>query len=231
VTRWSVVRTAGQDSSPDAKAALAQLCSVYWFPLYAYVRHQGHSVHDAQDLTQGFFAAFLAGDYLGGLAPEKGKFRAFLLACLKHFLSNQRDRERALKRGGDQVPVSWDAMDAEQRLAHQPRHDLAPDRLYEREWALTLLDHVLMRLEEEMVRGGKKRQFECLKGCLAINRESLPYAEVAEQLEVSEGAVKVAVHRLRRRYRRMLREEIAHTVMAPDMVDDELQALFAALQA
>ena len=228
-TRWSVVRAALQESSLEARDALTQLCEVYWFPLYAYVRHRGYSAHDAQDLIQGFFASFLSRDPGGRLDPEQGKFRAFLLACLKHFLSNERDRARALKRGGQHALISWDALDAEERFRHQSADHLSPDRLYEKQWALALLDHVLSRLEAEMVSRGNARRFECLKGCLALDREALSYAEAARQLGMTEGAVKTAVHRFRRRFREILQEEISHTVTAPGQVEGELQALFASL--
>lgn len=229
VTHWSIVRAAGQGDSRQSARALEELCRTYWFPLYAYVRRRGYSAHDAQDMTQGFFAAFLARDPFVDLEPERGKFRAFLLACLKHYISNARDHARALKRGGGQAPVSWDTVEAEERFVRTPCEDLTPDRVYERQWALALLDHVLTRLEAEMRAKDKMQLFDCLKGCLTIDRSSLPYADVARQLDMTEGAVKVAVHRLRGRYRELLREEIAHTVDSPELVNDELQALFAAL--
>lgn len=229
VTRWSVVQSAGHDTSPQAAEALEQLCEAYWFPLYAYVRHQDYSPHDAQDLTQGFFAAFLKRDDLSDLAPDKGRFRAFMLACLKHFISNERDRARALKRGGGKPPVSWDELQAEERYQGEPSRNLSPDRLFEKQWALALLERVLSRLASEQNAAGKAAHFDCLKCYLTADKRQIPYAEAAESMNMTEGAVKVAVHRMRRRYRELLRDEVAQTVASPDMVDDELHALFAAL--
>jgi RNA polymerase sigma-70 factor (ECF subfamily) len=228
-TRWSVVMAAGAPDSPRSADALAQLCQAYWYPLYAYVRRQGHSAHDAQDLTQEFFARLLEKNYLAAVSREKGRFRSFLLASLKHFLANEWDKARALKRGGGQEIIHLDAHDAETRYSLEPKEMLSADKIYERRWAMLLLDRVLNRLREEQVAAGKGGQFDLLKTCLLGERSSVPYLELAGQLRMTEGNVKVTVHRLRQRYRELLRAEIAETVVSPADVDEELRQLFAAL--
>jgi RNA polymerase sigma factor (sigma-70 family) len=228
-TRWSVVMAAGTPASPRSADALAQLCQAYWYPLYAYVRRQGHSAHDAQDLTQEFFARLLEKNYLAAVSREKGRFRSFLLAALKHFLANEWDKARALKRGGGQEIIHLDAHDAETRYSLEPKEVLSADKIYERRWAMLLLDRVVNRLREEQVEAGKGDQFDLLKTCLLGERSSVPYLELAGQLRMSEGNVKVTVHRLRQRYRELLRAEIAETVVSPADVDEELRQLFAAL--
>lgn len=228
-THWSVVLAAADTSSPQAPQALATLCQAYWYPLYAFVRRQGHSPHDAQDLTQAFFARLLEKGYLKDVDRQRGRFRSFLLASLKHFLANQWDRARALKRGGGQQVISLDERDAESRYALEPKDEQSADRLYERRWALLLLERVLGRLKQEFVSAGKAGLFEALKGVLSAGSGALPYAEVAARLGTSEAAVKVAVHRLRRRYRELLRAEIAQTVASPAEVEDEIRYLFAVL--
>ncbi len=225
-TRWSVV-LAAQDPV-RTKVALEELCRAYWYPLYAYVRRRGHSAEDAQDLTQAFFARLLEKNWLQAVAPEKGRFRAFLLVALKHFLANEWDKARARKRGGGAMPV---VLEAETRYQREPRDELTPDRLFDRQWALALLEIVLNRLGEEHDTPEKRRLFEALRGTLTGDQPEAGYAAVARQLGVNEGAVKVAVHRLRKRYRELLRAEIAQTVSDPGQVADELRSLFAAVQA
>lgn len=225
-TRWSIVLHA-RDDSTEARRALSTLCGAYWYPLYAYVRRQGRSPHDAQDLTQEFFARLIAKDWLGAVARERGRFRSFLLAAMKHFLANEWDRAQAQKRGGGAECFSIDETTAEGRYLHEPADIASPEKLFEQRWASALLDQVLARLREEMTAGGKAAQFDVLKGCLA--GEKPQHAALAAQLGMSEGAVKVAVHRLRDRYRALIRAEIAQTVADPAEVDDELRHLFAAL--
>ena len=220
---------AGQSDSVGAKAALENLCRTYWPPLYAFVRRQGHSPADAQDLTQEFFTRLLQKNYLGSVDPAKGRFRSFLLASMKHFLANEWDKAKAAKRGGGIVFVPINVDSAETACGVDPADQLSPDKLFERRWALTLLEQVLSRLREEHARGGKHDLFEQLKSTLAGQRDSLPYAAIAARLGMSEVAVKVTVHRLRQRYREILREEISHTVCGPQEVEDELRALFSAL--
>jgi len=213
----------------QARNALEKLCRAYWFPIYAFVRRQGHNPHDAQDLTQEFFARLLAKNQLAGADPNRGRFRSFLLAALKHFLANEWHKARAQKRGGGQVPIPIDASTAESKCGFEPSDNLTAEKIYERRWALTLLDQVLRRLRDEYVRDGKEKQFEQLKTTLTEVSRSVRYADIAAQLGTSEGAVKVAVHRLRQRYREVLRAEIKDTVASPGEVEDEIRNLFAAL--
>jgi RNA polymerase sigma-70 factor (ECF subfamily) len=213
----------------DAKAALARLCDVYWYPLYAYVRRQGHSSHDAQDSTQAFFARLLEKGWLDDVTRERGRFRAFLLAAMKHFLANERDHARAAKRGGGMIPIPLDDGNAEARYQKEAINNVSAEQLYDQRWAQALLAQVMTRLRAEMSDAGKLDQFESLKFCLT--GEKAAYADVARQLGITEGAVKVAVHRLRARYRALLRAEIAETVATAEEVEDELRHLFAALSA
>ncbi len=228
-THWSVVLTAGGSDSTRAQDALARLCQTYWYPLYAYVRRRGSSPHDAEDLTQEFFARLLRANYLGNAQREKGRFRWFLLSALKHFLANEWDRARAKKRGGGKAAISLNAEAAESRYTLEPADTLTAERIYERRWALTLLDQVLRTLEREHELTGKRELFDELRFCLTGERSKLPYAELAARLGMSEAAVKVAVHRLRRRYRELLRAEIANTVSSPEEVEDEIRHLFDVL--
>lgn len=223
-----MVLTAGHGSSPQAGRALEELCRAYWYPLYAYVRRRGHTPQEAEDLTQEFFARLLAKNYLADVDREKGKFRSFLLASLKHFLANEWDRARAAKRGGGQPHLSLDTQTAETRYRSEPADGLTPEKLLERQWALALLDHVLARLQAEFVTDGKEKQFDELKVWLTEGKGASSYAAVAATLGTTEGAAKVAVHRLRRRYRELLREEISHTVATPEEIDEEIRHLFAA---
>ena len=227
-THWSMVLSAGRGRSPESSRALATLCENYWFPLYAFVRRAGHTAEDAQDLTQEFFARLLAQDVLMKADRRKGKFRSFLLAALKHFLADEWDRARAQKRGGGQPVISFDALDAETRYRLEPASDLTPERMFEKQWALSLLDHVLSRLDAEMAAVGKSTLFETLKDTLTGSRSST-YAAIGVELGMSEGAVKVAAHRLRRRYRALLREEIAQTVTGADEIAEEIHYLLSCL--
>jgi RNA polymerase sigma factor (sigma-70 family) len=229
-TRWSLVLAAAGAEDARGREALAKLCQVYWYPLYAFVRRQGHGPHDAQDLTQEFFMRLLEKGYLGDVDRSKGKFRSFLLVALRHFLCKEWARAKTLKRGGGHALVSWDALAAEDRYRREPQDNATPERLFGRRWALTLLDRVLTRLSEEYETTGKRATFEQLQGCLTGNSDLLPYAELAAKLGVSEGAVKVSVHRLRQRYRRVLRDEIAQTVADPAEIDDEIRQLFSSLE-
>jgi RNA polymerase sigma factor (sigma-70 family) len=223
-TRWSVVLAAQNKSSPaSAAAALETLCGVYWYPLYALVRRQGHSPHDAQDLTQEFFARLLSKDYLQAADREKGRLRTFLHVALKRFLANEWDRAQAQKRGGGQVAVAFDTAVAEQRYQQERADTLPPDRLYERQWAMTLLEQAMTRLRAEHVSGGREAEFESLKSSLTAERGTSPYGEMARALNLSEGAARVAVHRLRKRFRELFRAAVADTVEQPAEVDDELR--------
>ena len=230
-THWSLVLAAKDRASPQSQEALAALCAAYWYPLYAYVRRRGHDAHQAQDLTQEFFARLLEKDYLQVVDREKGKFRSFLLAALQHFLSNEYDRAKARKRGGGggRPALAIDFAAAEGRYALEPAHSLTPEKLFERRWALTLLDGVLARLREEYHDGGKGKLFDGLKSYLTAGESAVSHAETARTLDMSEGAVKVAAHRLRKRYRELLREEIERTLDEPGRIDDEIRDLFAAL--
>jgi RNA polymerase sigma factor (sigma-70 family) len=220
-TRWSLVAAAQH----QADAALADLCRLYWYPLYAYVRRRGHDAAEAEDLTQGFFARLLEKNGLASVTPDRGRFRSFLLTACQNFLANEHERANALKRGGGRV-VSLD--DADTRYRREPDHGETPERLFERRWALELLDQALRRLRDEYQKKGKAQLFDALKGTLA-GGGSAPYAELAATLGLTEGAVKATVHRLRGRYAELLREEIGETVAAPAEIDDEVRALFRAL--
>jgi len=228
-TQWSVVLAAGRSDTPRAQAALARLCQAYWYPLYAYVRRCGYQAPDAQDLTQEFFARLLAQNWLAQADQERGRFRTFLLAALSHFLANEWDKARAQKRGGavQLVPLQLDS--AETRYGQEPADPLTPEQCFERRWALALLDEVLNALRTEHAAAGTEEMFDALKPCLVGDRQAQPYAALAANLGMTEGAVKVAVHRLRQRYRQLLREEIANTVANPGEVDEEMHHLFAVL--
>lgn len=236
-THWSMVmragRCGGQGSdfrSSEANRALATLCENYWFPLYAFVRRAGHSAQDAQDLTQEFFLQLLSQKFLAVADRHRGRFRSYLLGALKHFLAKQWRRRGAQKRGGRQSILSLDFDTGESRYRQmEPVDSMTPERLYEKRWALSLLDLVLRRLREEFVAAETVHLFDSLKPFLVGGHETPAYREVAEQLGVTEGAVKVAVHRLRRRYRGLLKEEIAQTIGEGESLDDELSHLLAAL--
>lgn len=229
-TRWSVVLTAGSSDSAHAGAALERLCQTYWYPLYAYVRRRGHSPEDAQDLTQEFFARLLERRWLERADREKGRFRSFLLTAMNRFLADEWDKARAQKRGGGRIRVPLQFDTAETRYSQEPADPVTPEQNYERRWALTLLDEVLGRLRSEYEQEGQPELFAALHPCLVGSGASQPYAELSVKLGLSQGAVKSAVHRLRGRYRRLLREEIAQTVAEPGEVDGELHHLFAVLR-
>jgi len=228
-THWSVVRAAGKASSPHYKEALGTLCRTYWFPLYAFLRRQGHNSNQAEEYTQAFFARLLEKRGLRLADSKRGKFRSFLLASLKNFLADERDRARASKRGGDRKVLSLDFENAESQYTLQPAQQMDPEKLFERSWALTVLEQTMVRLQDESRSTKKCKVFEHLKVYLTADKDSIPYREVADKLKMTEGAVKVAVHRLRHRYRELLRDEIAQTVATEEQIDEEIRDLFAAL--
>ncbi len=230
-THWSVVLAAGQGDTPQSDAALERLCRTYWYPLYAYVRRHGYDVADAQDLTQGFFAHILSRGFLKRACPAKGKFRSFVLGALKYFLADEWAKLQAQKRGSGLAPVFLDAQTAEARYRLEPVDLMDAERLFERRWATALLDRVLERLEEEFSKAGRKPAFDQLRGFLLDDKGTPTYAEIAAASQMTVGAVKVAVHRLRERYRELFREEVAHTVEEPSEVNDEVRHLFAVLTA
>ena len=228
-TRWSLVHAARDDAARTrASKALGELCKDYWYPLYAFVRRQGLAAHEAQDLTQDFFARLLSKDWLDGVDRERGRFRSWLLAAMKHFLSNEWDKQRALKRGGGVTIISISDDEAESRYAHEPADTVSADQLYDRRWALTILEQSLTRVRAEHEAAGSAVLFDALKG--ALSGDSTPHAEIAAKLHMSEGAVGVAIHRLRKRCRDALRALIAETVNTDAEVDEEMQHLMAALR-
>lgn len=228
-TRWSVVLEAGRAESPGSRAALENLCQAYWYPLYAFARRRGHSPEDAQDLTQEFFARLLEKNWLDRASPERGRFRSFVLGAFEHFLANEWRKGQTLKRGGgiQTVPLAFE--DGETHYSQEPPDPATPEKLFERRWALMLLDRVLDRLEAEQKQAGKDGPFALMKPCLAGGRDAIPLAELGRRLGMSEGAVKVAVHRLRQRYRQLLLEEVAQTVALPEDVEAELHHLIQAI--
>jgi len=230
-TRWSLVVAAGGDDSTAARRALESLCEAYWYPLYAFVRRRGATPDDARDLTQAFFASLLARRSFDDLAPERGRFRAFLLASLKHFLANEAARARTEKRGGglSLEPLVAGADAAERHYQREPAEPRTPETLFERRWALTVIDRVLEELRGRWASEGREREFDALKECLLGQSLRGGYAAVAEDLGTTPGAVKTAVHRLRRRFHEGLRRHIAETVADPAEIDDEIRYLIAAL--
>ena len=228
-TQWSLVIAAGRQSSPAAKDALALLCKAYWAPLYAYVRRRGYSVADAQDLTQEFFTRLIEKNYLKSATPDRGRFRSFLLGSMKHFLINEWDRSNAKKRGGGAPHMSFEFADAETALIQDAFRKLTPEELFERRWALAVIDRALARLEREFVRAGKSELFNSLKAYLVDGSDGTSYAEMAILIGTSEGAVKVSAHRMRRRFRELLRAEIARTVATAEEIDDEVRHLIDVL--
>ncbi len=224
-THWSVVLAAGDPDTLQSAAALEQLCRAYWYPLYACVRRRGHQPQDAQDLTQGFFASLLAGNYLARADRERGRFRTFLLTAFDNFLHNEHDRTTALKRGGGREFISWDEHVAEGRYAQEPAGGLSPEQLFEKRWAATLLERVLVRLRAEFDQAERRELFDQLKPHLWGEDEAAPYAELGTRFAMTVSALKVTVHRLRRRYRDLLRDEIAQTVADPAEIDGEIQYL------
>lgn len=228
-TRWSIVLAAGQRKAADADQALATLCQTYWYPLYAYVRRRVTDVNEAHDLTQAFFAELLEKNYVGPATPERGRFRAYLLTSLKHFLSHQWEKAKAQKRGGGRTPISLDFNDGDSRIRLEPCDGLTADELYERQWAVALLERVMGLLESEMAASGKKDQFEHLKGFLIGEHGGSTYDDVAAKLGMTAAAAKMAASRMRGRYRQLLREEIAQTVSGPEEVEQEIRDLFQTL--
>jgi RNA polymerase sigma factor (sigma-70 family) len=230
-TRWSLVLAAGRQSSERSRAALATLCETYWYPVYAFIRRQGYDVDDAHDLTQGFFARVLEKNYFGDADRARGRFRAFLWTSVRHFLSNERDRDRTLKRGGGQTIVPLEIDTAEGKYQLEPRDELTPEKVFDRRWALVLLDNVLSRLRDRQRAAGKRDTFDHLKGFLTGDSDGVSYQQAAAAAGMTEGAVKVAVHRLRRQFRDALIAEIAETVADPADIDGEIAHLLKAVSS
>jgi RNA polymerase sigma factor (sigma-70 family) len=228
-TRWSLVVRAGGCATEESHAALTELCQIYWYPLYAYLRRRGLSCDDAQDATQEFIAALLDKGAVARADSRRGRFRSFLLASLKNFLANEQRKARAQKRGPQQKVLSLDFAAGERQLAIEPAHHLTPERLYERRWALLLLERVVCLLRDEYAAAGKEPLFNELQAQLGAGHDRTPYTAIAHKLGTTEGAIKVAVHRLRRRYRELLRAEVAQTVQKPEDVEDELRSLLKAV--
>jgi RNA polymerase sigma-70 factor (ECF subfamily) len=227
-THWTVVLAAGKRHTPQSDGALEELCRTYWFPLYGYVRRRGHNKEDAEDLVQAFFARFLEKNYLAGLSAERGRFRAFLLASLKHFLINEWKKSQRLKRGGGELALSLDWQTADTQFQVAATNEPSPDKAFDREWALALLAKVIERLRAECAADGKAKLFEPLKIFLTAGKGALSHADAAKKLGMDETAVRVAVHRLRKRYRQLLRDEISQTLADESQVDEEMRALFGA---
>jgi DNA-directed RNA polymerase specialized sigma24 family protein len=228
-TRWDDVLAARDPTGPEAREALEELCRAYWYPLYASVRRKGYPREQAEDVTQGFFSDGLTRNFLKAVEPGRGRFRSFLLTSFENYLKNEYERRQRVKRGGRVATVSSDAADAEARYHREPAHIVTPERLYDRRWALTLLDRALSRLEQSMVDRGKGPLFDRLKPALLGDSDAAAYARVASELGMTEGAVKVATHRLREQLPEIIRGEIAVTVSDPAGVDDEIRDLFSAL--
>ena len=227
-TRWSLVVAAGGTTNPRSRAALADLCRVYWYPVYAFVRRSGKAADEAQDLTQGFFADLLQRKDLGAADPKRGKFRSWLLGCATHYLANRHDFDTAQKRGGGTPAVPLLGEDGEERYSHEPVEGVTPEQLYLRRWAMLLLGRVLADFREENVRAGKAARFDLLQPYLVDEGEA-SYARLGEELGINENAVKAAVHGLRERFRDRLRTEIAGTVASVEEIDEEIRELLAAL--
>ena len=228
-THWSLVLAAGGDPSTAATEALSALCAAYWYPLYAFLRRRGHAPEDAEDLTQGFFRQLLERGAVRVADPSRGRFRSFLLTALQHYVINEHGKTDALKRGGGQRPQSLDVESAEGRYANEPRTDDTPEHAFDRRWALTLLDRALARCAAEYAASGRRALFDQLAPVLTAGDAGRPYDEIARDCAMTEGAVKVAAHRLRERYRRVLRDEVAQTVSSAEEIDVELRHLAAAL--
>jgi RNA polymerase sigma factor (sigma-70 family) len=225
-TRWTIVLAAADKSEETrSRLALEELAQGYWFPLYAFVRRQGYSPHDAQDLTQDFFARLIEKGSLAAADKSRGRFRTFLLAALKHFLANDWDRTTAKKRGGGHAPIALDALDAETRYKFEPVDAMTPERVFDRRWALAVLDQVMSRLQSDYTYKGQSALYNALRPMLTADRQAQPYAELGRQLGMTEGAVKIAAHRLRRHYREIMRDEIAQTVAGPEEIEAELHHL------
>jgi RNA polymerase sigma-70 factor (ECF subfamily) len=228
-THWSIVLSAGQPDSSRYQQALEALCRTYWFPLYAYLRRHGFDAQKAEDYIQAFFTSLLEKRGLRLADPKRGRFRSFLLTALKHFLANEHTRAQAQKRGGGRKILSLDIENAENQYIREPCDELSPEKLFERSWALAVLDRTMVRLQVEAVAAKKEKHFDCLKMYLTAEKNAIPYNEVAVRLKMTEGAVKVAVHRLRQRYRDLLRDEIAQTVTTEEQINEEIRDLFTAL--
>jgi len=230
-TRWSVVRAAADSGNPGYQSALSELCTSYWPPVYAFIRSRGHDPDEAQDLTQGFFTQLLDKKFLKSVQRAKGKFRSFILACVKHFLANEWDRQTALKRGGDVETVPLEMGDAESFVRIEPADRRTPEQAFQREWARTIIRRVVSAMEEDAVERGERKRFAYLEPHLLGGPGALPYARIAEELGTSEGAVRVGVHKLRKRFGDALREEIAHTVHEPEAIDGEIRQLISYLDS
>jgi RNA polymerase sigma-70 factor (ECF subfamily) len=228
-TRWSLINAARDPAAPAARQALADLCRLYWFPIYSFVRRRGHADDKAQDLTQEFFTRILERDGLATADPQRGRFRSYLLAACQHFLANQHDYETAQKRGGGRAPLPLEFDNADSRYDLEAPGGRTPEQEFERRWALTLLDQALAALRAEYAAAGKAALFERLKA--SLTGEAEPYTAIAAELGLSEGAVKVAAHRLRQRYRDCLRAAIAETIDSEEQIEDEIRALFQALSS
>jgi RNA polymerase sigma-70 factor (ECF subfamily) len=227
-TRWSLVLSARQHSFPESEKALGELCQIYWPAVYAFVRRQVRHIDEAQDLTQAFFTQLLEKDLLAIADPSRGRFRSFLLTAVSNFLNNQRERDRALKRGGGQQALSLNFQTHDGRPGFEPSDSDTPERHFERQWALALLEQAMTRLRGEYASAGKETLFEHCKDALAQGPTSM--AEIASRLGISENAAKVATHRLRKRYRELLRQEVGHSLADPAEIDDEIRHLFTALR-
>lgn len=225
-THWSLVIAAGRSNDAESAAALERLCRTYWLPLYAYIRRRVSDINEAQDLTQAFFMRLLEKNYMADADPERGRFRAFLLTAFKHFLSNEWEKARAQKRGGGVSPLPLDFKIGDSQVGSVKADDLTADEIYERQWAITLLNRVMQRLERELDRAGKSQQYASLKEFIVGADKFASYADVAAELGMTESAARMSVTRMRRRYRELLRHEIAQTVSSPEQVDDEIRQLF-----
>lgn len=227
-THWTMVAAAGSEPSPRSAKALEELCEAYWFPLYGFIRRCGHSREDAEDLTQGFLLHLIDRTDLRGLDREKGKFRSFLLASLKHFIANERDKKHTGKRGGNVFHLPLDWLDADAKFQLAAKSTLQPDAAYDREWATVLLERVLKDLGEELSQGGKRDEFSKLQKFLVTGRGEIPYDVAAKEMGMSPTALRVAVHRMRKRYRQLLKKEVGKTITEGDSVESEFAELLAA---
>ncbi len=228
-THWSVVVEAAKGDSTASAEALEKLCRIYWYPLYAFARRRGCSQEDAEDLSQGFFGRLIEKESLKTVGPEKGKFRSFLLTAFSNFTHNERGKQRSQKRGGLNIITSWDGMEAEQRYLHEPADGLTPEKLFDRSWAFTVVNQVLCQLRKEYGEGNKLPVFTELQAYLTHEADLGVIAAAAQRLEMGEGALKVALHRLRRRFGEYLRAQVGSTVASADQVEEELRHLVAAL--
>jgi len=230
-THWSVVLAAGSPKSTRYHEAMEVLCRTYWYPLYAYLRRHGCDTHQAEDYIQGFFMRMLEKHSLSGVAEKPGKFRSFLLASLKNFVANEIDRVQTKKRGGSHTILSLDFEQGERQYASEPSHEMSPERLFEKSWAITVLEHAMIQLESDFGSSNKADLFVQLRGYLTADSDTIPYCDVAEKLKMTEGAVKMAVYRLRSRYRDVLRGEVAQTVATKEQIDEEIRELLAILSS